>query len=82
MDAIIILRRRKKIISGSRGKDGSKRERRWEEKRGQFRYRRRSGRSSEGQEFERRCVAVREGELCVATKKSQMPGTQEVSKTQ
>jgi hypothetical protein len=48
---------------------------------GQFRYGRRDRRSSEGQEFESRCVAVREGELEVA-RKSQMPGTQEVPRTQ
>jgi hypothetical protein len=48
----------------------------------QFRYRRRWGRSTEGQEFERRYVAVGEGELGVAIRKSQMPGTQEVPSTQ
>jgi hypothetical protein len=40
------------------------------------------GRSTEGQEIEWRCVAVRDGELVVATKKFQMPGTQEVPRTQ
>ena len=39
-------------------------------------------RSTEGQEFESRCVAVGDGELGVATRKSQMPGTQEVPRTQ
>jgi hypothetical protein len=34
------------------------------------------------QEFERRCVKVGKGELGVATRKSQMPGTQQVSWTQ
>jgi hypothetical protein len=39
-------------------------------------------RSTEGQEFESRCVAVEEGKLVIATRKSQMPGTQEVPRTQ
>ena len=30
-----------------------------------------------GQEIEQRCVATRDGELFVATRKSQMPGNQE-----
>jgi hypothetical protein len=51
-------------------------------KRGQFRYRRRWGRSTEGQEFESRCVAVGEGELGVATRKPHVPGTQEIPRIQ
>jgi hypothetical protein len=39
----------------------------WEEK----------GRSTEGQEIEQRYIAVGGGELGIATRKSQMPGTQE-----
>jgi hypothetical protein len=34
------------------------------------------GRSTEGQEFERRCVEVGEGKMGVATRKSQMTETQ------
>ena len=33
-------------------------------------------RRTEGQEIEQRCVAMREGELGVANRKSQMPGKQ------
>ena len=51
------------------------------EKGGQFRYRRRWGRSTEGEEFERRYVAMGEGEEVVATRKSQMPEIQEVPRT-
>jgi hypothetical protein len=48
---------------GSRGREGSGRERGKEWKKwDQFRYWRRLGRSTEGQEFERRCVAVGGGE--------------------
>jgi len=36
----------------------------------------------EGQEFERSFVQVRKGELKVAPRKSHMPGTQEVPRTQ
>ena len=39
-------------------------------------------RGTEGQEFESRCVAPWERELGVANRKSQMPGTQEVPRTQ
>jgi hypothetical protein len=49
---------------------------------GQFRYRRRWGRSAAGQEFESRCVVAGEGELGVATRKFQMPGTQEFLRIQ
>ena len=40
------------------------------------------GGSTEGQKFERRVLAVGEGKLEVATRNSQMPGTQEVPRTQ
>ena len=67
----------------SRGREGFGRERGGGGKKGgQFRYGRSWGRSREGQEFESKCVVVREGELGVSTRKSQMPGTQEVSRTQ
>ena len=49
-----------------RGREGKKGSR--------IRYGRRQGRNTEGQEIEWRCVAVGDGELGVATRKSQMPG--------
>jgi hypothetical protein len=39
-------------------------------------------RSSEGQGIEWNCVAVGDGELGVASRKSQMPGKQEVPRSQ
>ena len=36
----------------------------------------------DGGDFQRKCVAVGEGELGIATRKFQMPGTQEVPRTQ
>jgi hypothetical protein len=51
-------------------------------KRREFRYGRRSGRSTEGLEFESSCIAVGEGDLLVATGKSNMSGTQQVSRKQ
>ena len=42
-------------------------------KRGKIRYGRRWRRCTEGQEIEQRYVAMGEGELGVATKKSQVP---------
>ena len=72
MDACVLLRRGNKIIKGSRGQEGLGRKKRgrggkegknqvWEE-------------ITEGQEFEQRCVAIGDGELGVATRKSQMLG--------
>ena len=52
------------------------------EKGGGLKYRRRWGKSTEGQEFERSCVAVGDGELGIATRKSQMPRKQEAPRTQ
>jgi len=43
---------------------------------------RRQGRCTEGQQIEQRCVAMQDGELVVATRKSQMPGKQETPRTQ
>jgi hypothetical protein len=40
-----------------------------------------NGRSIEGQKIESRCVAVGEDKWGIATRKSQMPGTQEISRT-
>jgi hypothetical protein len=44
-------------------------------------YGRRWGRCTKGQEIEQRCVAMGDGELVVATRKSQMPGKQEPPRT-
>ena len=52
------------------------------EKRGRIRYGRRWRRCTEGQEIEQRCVAMGDGELGIATRKSQMPGKQEAPRTQ
>jgi hypothetical protein len=38
-----------------------------------------TGRSTEDQEIERRCVAVQDGGVRVATRKSQMPGSKRLS---
>jgi hypothetical protein len=40
------------------------------------------GRNKEGKEFENRYVAMGEGELVVATRGSQMPGSQKALRTQ
>ena len=48
------------------------------EKRGRIRYTRRC---TEGQKIELKCVAMRDGELGVATKKSQIPRKQEPPRT-
>lgn len=66
------------MISGSRGREGCWRERGREEKGGAVRYRMGSVRSTESQECERRCVAMRKEELGIVTRKSQIPGTQEL----
>jgi hypothetical protein len=47
------------------------------EKRVRIRYGRRWRRCTEGQEIEQRCIAMGDGELGVATRKSQMLGKQE-----
>jgi hypothetical protein len=75
VDASVLLRRGNKIMEGSRGWEGLGRKRRggrgkegknqvWEE--------------MEGQEVEQRCVAVWNGDLGVATRKSQMLEEQEL----
>ena len=52
-------------------------ERRAREKRGgRIRYGRRQMRCTQGLEIEVRCVAMREGEVGVANRKSQIPGKQ------
>jgi hypothetical protein len=83
VNASVLLRRGNKIITGGRGSKGPGRERGREGKKGsRIRYGRRQGRNTEGQEIEWRCVAVGDGELPVTTRKSQMPGKQEVPRTQ
>jgi hypothetical protein len=51
-------------------------------KKGRIRYGRRWRRCTEGQEIEQRCVAMRDRELEVVPRKSQMPGKQESPRTQ
>ena len=63
------------------GRDLEGREDREGKKRGRIRYGRRWRRCTEGQEIEQRCVAMGDGELGVATRKSQMPGKQEPPRT-
>ena len=67
-------------MGGVEGEGGRKR--RGREKGNRIRCGRRWGRSTEGQEIEQRCVAVGDGELGVATRKSQIPGKQEPPRTQ
>ena len=68
---------------GDRGKEGPGREREGGVKKGgRIRYGKRQERSTEGQEIEQKYVAVGDGELGVATRKSQTPGKQEVNRTQ
>jgi len=75
VDATVLFRRGKRIISVSRGrgKAGGKK--------GQFKYGR-DGHKYEGKGFETRCLAVGEWELMVATRRYQIPGKQEVPSTQ
>ena len=54
----------------------------WRGKGDRIRYGRRLERYTVGQESEHRCVAMGNGELDVATSKSQMAGKQETSITQ
>jgi len=51
------------------------------ERRGRIRYGRRWGRCTEGQKIKHRCVAMGDGELGLAIRKSQMPGKQEPPRT-
>ena len=75
--------RENKIITGGRGTKEPGREREEEGKNGdRIRCGRRQGRSTEGQEIEQMCVAVRDGELGKAIRKSQMPGKQEAPRIQ
>jgi hypothetical protein len=81
VDASVLLRRRNNIIKGIRGWEELGRKRRGEgEKEGQNQvweeieemYR---------EEIEQRSVAMGDGELGIATRKSQMPGKQEPPRT-
>jgi hypothetical protein len=75
VDASALLRRGTKIIKGSRGWEGLVSMRRGGgEKEGKNQYGKRWRRCTEGQEFEQSCVSMGDGELGLATKKSQMPG--------
>ena len=82
VDGTVLVGREKKIISGSKGREGSQREKKGTKRGDLFRYGRRWGKSTECQEFERRRVAMGEGEVGVSTRKSQMPRTQEIPRTQ
>ena len=84
VDASVLLRRGNKIITGARGWEGLGRKRGGREEKSGDRIRcgRRRGRCTEGQEIEQTCIAMEDGELGVATRKSQMPGKQEAPRTQ
>jgi hypothetical protein len=83
VDTSVLLRRGNKIITGGREREKPGRERRvGGEKGGWIRCGRRQGRCTEGQEIEQRCVMMGDGELSVPTRKSQIPGKQEASRTQ
>jgi hypothetical protein len=72
LDAPILCKSGNKIITEGRGREGPGRERGGGgNKGGKIRFGKRQERSTEGQEIEQRCVAVGDGELGVATIKSQ-----------
>jgi hypothetical protein len=78
VDPSVLPQRGNKIIKEVEGlRDMGGREEGEGKKRKRIRYGRRWRRCTEGQEIEQRCVAMGEGELGVATRKSQMPGKQE-----
>jgi hypothetical protein len=66
---------------GDRVKEELGREKGVEGKRGRIRYRKGQERNTEGQEIEQKYVAVGDGKLGVAIRKSQSPGKQEVPRT-
>ena len=77
VDTSILLRRENIIIMAGRERKEPGRERGGGGKRvSKFRSGRRWGRSAKSQEIERRCGAMEDGQLRVATRKSQMPGKQ------
>ena len=68
---------------GSRGWEGLGRKRGGRRGRGdRIRYERRKGRYTEGQEIEQRSVAMGDGELKVATRKSQTPEKEKAPRNQ
>ena len=81
VDASVLLRMGNNTIKGSRGWEELGRKREGGGGRGRIRYGKRWRRCTEGQEIEQRCVAMGDGELGVATRKSQMPGKQEPPRT-
>ena len=74
-DALVLLRSWNKIFMRGRGEGMGKRG-------GRIRYRRRLERSTECQEILRKYVKVKDRELGIATRKSQMLEKQEVLRTQ
>jgi len=66
------------LIIGDRGREGPGKERRGGGEKGGAGSGMGRDRSIDGQEIERRCVAVGDRELDVVTKKSQIPWKQEV----
>lgn len=81
-DASVLLKKGNKIIMGSRGMEDLVRERRGEGKGGRIRCGKRWERCIEVQETEQHCVAMEDGELGRATRKSQMLVKQEAPRTQ
>jgi hypothetical protein len=73
VDVSVLLRKGDKIIKGSRGWEGLERKR--EGERGEESGMAGDIRCTEGQEIEQRYVAMGDGELGVATRKPQMPGS-------
>jgi len=83
VDASVFLSRRNKILMGHRGWEGLGRKEGGEGEKGdQDRVWEEIGWYTEGQEVEQRSVAIGDGELGVATSKSQMPRKQEAPSTQ
>jgi hypothetical protein len=79
VDASVLLRRKNKIIKGSRGWEGLSKKRGGRgETEGQNHLWKRF---TEGHQIEQRCVAMVDGELGVATRKFQMPEKQEPPRT-
>jgi hypothetical protein len=78
VDASVLLRRGKKIIMEGRGREG---ERRGFVKGVRIMCRRRQRRCTEVKDVEQRCVAMADGKLGIATKKSQMPRKQKAPRT-
>jgi hypothetical protein len=71
VDASILHRRGNKIVTGGRGRDLGGREKRGRGKKGgRIKCEKGQERSIEGQEIESKYVAVGDGELGVATRKS------------